>query len=403
MLEKLQSIFSTSYSPSLEHQLNITKHQSQIKNLLKKHPTPLYITDPYIIQDRYTQLKKALTKHWPHQHNIAYSFKTNYSLVKPIKKLGAAAEVVSGHEYQKALKHNFKVSKIILNGPHKPKSLLKLALKNNSLIHIDNFQEINSVTALTQPSSQQPKVGIRINLKPHKNQFGFNIQNKQAHQAINKLYSHSIPIQSLHLHQGSDIDKSSTYQEGALQLAKLANHIYQNFNTKVKYLDIGGGFPAHGFKPLHRNSWHPQPIQTYIKTITQALKQDLNPDLSPTLIVEPGRYLVADSTIFVCQVINKKQTKPQVLTANGAITMLPTLYYRPPITRLFTPKLQAKTSLPVPTTVYGSTCKSDDILLKKPLPPAKPNDLLLFYSTGAYNSNLTPNFIFTPPQTHILN
>lgn len=55
---------------------------------------------------------------------------------------GSWAEVVSGFEYQKAIRNGVPGNLIIFIGPDKSKEDLILAVKNRSLIHIDHFDEL---------------------------------------------------------------------------------------------------------------------------------------------------------------------------------------------------------------------------------------------------------------------
>jgi diaminopimelate decarboxylase len=62
---------------------------------------------------------------------------------------GSWAEVVSGFEYEKALYNNVPGNKIIFNGPDKTDEELIKAAKNQSLIHIDHYDELYSLIRLS--------------------------------------------------------------------------------------------------------------------------------------------------------------------------------------------------------------------------------------------------------------
>jgi FMN phosphatase YigB (HAD superfamily) len=54
---------------------------------------------------------------------------------------GAWAEVVSGFEYEKAIRNGVPGNKILFNGPDKTIAELKQAIENESTIHIDHFEQ----------------------------------------------------------------------------------------------------------------------------------------------------------------------------------------------------------------------------------------------------------------------
>ena len=53
-----------------------------------------------------------------------------------------------------------------------------------------------------------------------------------------------------------------------------------------------------------------------------------------------------------------------------------------------------------PTIVYGASCQEIDILYQGNFPKVSPNDLIIFCCCGAYNQNMTPDFIFRKPETY---
>jgi len=395
--------FPQKSSVDFSYLFSIKKNRHQLLSLLQKHPTPLFISDTTIIKNRFKQLKTLLNKHWSKNHAIAYSFKTNYQAIKSLKKLGAWAETVSEFELSKAQKLGFPNKEVIFNGPYKPNTALKTAINNKVLIHLDNQTELNRLSSLV--NKKKTNVGLRLNPNINDNHFGFSLKSPQTKKAINQIVKHQyLNLISLHCHLGSNISKPSNYLKAAHKLSKLANQLYKNYNLKLKILDLGGGFPSHGPKPFHRLSWKQKSIDQFIKPICQILKKQISYRPLPQLIFEPGRYLVDDSTIFICQIIAQKPSLyKQTLITNGAITMLPLIYYQPPIIKLYSPNLNLIASKTKSTTVYGATCKQDDCLYTGKLPHANINDYLVFYCSGAYNLNLAPEFIFSKPKVLYIN
>jgi len=80
------------------------------------------------------------------RYNLHGHTKTNYldAVWQSISSEGSWAEVVSGSNTERLCQTNVPGDKIIFNGPDKSEDDLKLALKNNSLIHIDHLDELLS-------------------------------------------------------------------------------------------------------------------------------------------------------------------------------------------------------------------------------------------------------------------
>lgn len=383
---------------------SISLNKKKLNKILSSHPTPLFVTDRAIINYQFNSIDQALNQHWGENHAVAYSLKTNYHLIKPIKKLGAWAEVVSDHELKLAYQHQFSPQSIIYNGPLKSKTSLIKSLSHKSIVNVDNFQELNTILSLRN-KIKKIEICLRLNPYKHDYRFGFPIDSQTTLKTVNLIQeTKQIKLVGFHTHLGSDINKLSIYSFAATAIAHFINSLDRELVSSIKYLDIGGGFPSSGLKPYYYKKWQPEPISNYIKIISKIIKPIFSQQNLPKLITEPGRYLTDDSTIFITKIINLKHTpRGQVLTTNGAITMLPLIYYRPQIVKLYSHKLSLKQSFLQKSLVYGSTCKQDDILYQKPLPAAKINDYLIFFCTGAYNLNLSPDFIFNKPKTYFIN
>jgi diaminopimelate decarboxylase len=225
------------------------------------------------------------------------------------------------------------------------------------------------------------------------------LENGQAKFAITSLLGKNIPISSLHLHLGSNLYDPNLYTKSISIVINFIKEIYSNFGIKLKYLDLGGGFPSHGPLPHHLHTRF-QPLESYLKPILSKL-QKLPYTL--TLILEPGRYLVDDATIFISKVIhsNLKDRRQQIII-DSTINQLPLTWTRPNIVATFSPNLIQLKQTITPTTIYGASCQEIDILYQGNFPKVSPNDLIIFYCCGAYNQNMTPDFIFKKPSTYFL-
>jgi diaminopimelate decarboxylase len=382
---------------------NITQGKNKIQELLKTHPTPIFIVDEDIYIDRLEKLTNALKANWG-KYQIAYSFKTNYEFAKLniIKKNDLWIEVVSGNEYQMAKKLKLKSKQIIFNGPYKRDGELIQALKDGALIFIDNFNELTRLLKITRSQNKSFNIGLRINTEvPYLNEsrFGFSIDSDEAKSAIAKINSSkNLKLVGFHIHIGTDIDNPVSYRIAARSLCRFLKTNIPNYQNSIKLLNFGGGFPAQGKAPFGKTNWKPQSINQYIKVITEELEQ-VFPSRKVLLVVEPGRYLVDDATLFLTKVISQKYSQDeQRLITNAAVTMLPLVYYRPQIVKLFDKNLKEKTGSVTNSIVYGATCKEDDILYQDQLPIAETGDYLAYYVVGAYNQNMSSSFIFEKPK-----
>ena len=352
--------------------------------------TPFFYTNIDLIKKRYQELEKSLNSNWSKKHIIAFSFKTNYEVIDKIKKeIDISAEIVSEMEYTMTKEIKFPNSKIIYNGPNKA-NLLKVLSQKDTIVNIDNQSELDKI--IKNKNQIKCQIGIRLNSNLKKSRFGFNMENSEAQKTINLLKKEGVQINGLHIHLGFFTPPKIYHQ-----ISKRIIDLIRQNDLKLKYIDFGGGFPSHGLKPYGFKKYTIPSINEYISQICSPLNifyKD-NPN-KPTLIIEPGRFLVDDSTIFVTKIIHSQNIKnQQTIIVDATNQMLSSVWFRPQIINCLKNKKNQKIS----TIIYGSSCQENDILYQGKLPYLKNNDLVYFYCVGAYNQNMGNNFIFPKPQT----
>ena len=219
-----------------------------VKNLIEKYDSPLFVISERTIRETYHDAKMSFTTRYP-KVQFAWSYKTNYlsAICNIFHQEGSWAEVVSGFEYDKAIKNGVNGKNIIFNGPDKSKKDLELAIKNESLIHIDNLDELYTIIQLSETSSKKPKLAIRVNMDvgiyPVWDRFGFNYENGEAWNALNKiLLNKNLVLVGLHCHIGTFMLDPNAYAVAAAKLSDLSNRIQQKYKHSIKYIDMGGGF-----------------------------------------------------------------------------------------------------------------------------------------------------------------
>lgn len=160
---------------------------------------------------------------------FAWSYKTNYlnAVCKVFHQEGSWGEVVSRFEYDKAVKNGVPTDKIIFNGPDKTDDDLTTAVQNNSPIHIDHLDELYRLTDIATELNKKPRVAIRVNMDtgiyPMWDRFGFNLENGQAWDAINKIMAAGkLNLVGLHCHIGTFMLSANAYHVAATKKADLA-------------------------------------------------------------------------------------------------------------------------------------------------------------------------------------
>lgn len=376
-----------------------------VKDLVKEYGSPLFVISERTIRSIYRKAKKAFTTRYP-KVQFAWSYKTNYlnAVCKVFHQEGSWAEVVSGFEYEKALRNGVPGSKIIFNGPDKTEPDLKKAIENESLIHIDHLDELYSILELTEEVSKRPKVAIRVNMDtgiyPMWDRFGFNYENGQAWDALNKIMrSGKLDLMGLHAHIGTFMLSSNAYAIAAGKLADLAIGLEQKYNHSIKYIDLGGGFPS---KNTLKGSYLPgtdtnPTFDDFAEAIsTSLLNCNFKGQELPTLILETGRALIDEAGYLIGSVIANKRTslgKRNTILDIGVNILFTSFWYDHKIT-----PAQPFTHYTETTQLYGPLCMNIDVIRENiDLPLLNKGDHVVVHHVGAYNMTQWMQFIAMRP------
>jgi diaminopimelate decarboxylase len=346
---------------------------------------------------------------WP-STRIAYSFKTNYDVARTgvFRDMGAFAEVVSAREYTLAETLGYDGGEIIYNGPFKNEESLRAAMADNAFINVNDQRELELVVRLAGSLGRRTPIGIRLSstLGPFgHSRFGFSMENGEAELAVKTiLRSDLVELAGLHSHVYGDTDDEGIHALASRRAAEFARKTVPDFHRTIRIVNMGGGFPANTPKPYSRKSWRPREIGAYVRAITGSLRKVFErSEDAPTLILEPGRYLVNDAVALLTEVVHVlERNGKQLVNTNGSISMVPLTHYRPQLIRAYDRDLKPRPEAPHPTVIYGATCRENDVLFDGEFGRVIPGDFLIHFGVGAYNSSLSPAFIFDPPSMFVL-
>jgi len=372
-----------------------------VKDMISEYGSPVFVISEQTLTDTYQSAHQAFNTRYP-KVQFAWSYKTNYldAICRTYHKLGSWAEVVSGFEYHKALSNGVAGNHIIFNGPDKSDEDLKLAIENKSLIHIDHFDELYTILRLADQLENRPRVAIRVNMNagiyPIWERFGFNFENGDAWNAINRLMlSGKVDFMGLHTHIGTYIMAAWAYGNAAKKLTELAVKIEKKFNHYIKYIDMGGGFAS---KNTLKGAYLPgsdtcPSFDEYAESITTAIiSSDIHPDHMPTLFLETGRALIDDAGYLLGSVLaNKRLTTGRAsMILDIGVNMLFTSFWYDHIVH----PAEETSHYTEDTTLYGPLCMNIDVIRESlPFPTMKKGQNIVISRIGAYNMTQWMQFI----------
>lgn len=374
------------------------------QELLAKFGTPLFIYDFDYIKSRYNALKKEFSGR---KSLICYAVKanSNLSLLKMLANLGAGFDCVSFNEVARALKAGVDPYKIIYSGVGKSDAELISALKAGILyINVESRAELNRLEQIAQNLGVIARISIRVNPnidpKTHpyistglnENKFGVSIDEARKMYLFAKKMPNLNPI-GIHFHIGSQLMDISPIFEAARVVSNFMREL-KAIDIDIKFFDIGGGIGI-----TYKDEIEPNLYQ-YAQGILDALKgQD------ETIVMEPGRFLVGNSGVFLTKVLYEKMhqnrrfvivdgamndiIRPSLYGAHHEICTLGELNFGDKL-NANTPKILREKS---PCDVVGPVCESGDFLGKNVLlPTMQSGEILAIKSAGAYCASMSSNY-----------
>ena len=245
-------------------------------------------------------------------YEICFSIKSNsnQSIIKTFSKLGSGADVVSIGELKRALKAGIPSKKIVFSGVGKTSEEIEYAIKNNILMfNVESISELKKISQVSKDLNIQSNISLRINpdisaggnekISTGKAQDKFGIDWKSTIESYD--FAASLPgikIIGIDFHIGSQINEIKPFEESLDLLVGIICELRKKGHD-IKVFDIGGGL---GVK------YHPKEKPLDIKKYGKLLSEKLG-EIECKIIIEPGRFLTANSAILVTKIIYIKNTE----------------------------------------------------------------------------------------------
>lgn len=366
------------------------------KDLAKKFGTPLYVYSENRIRENARRVKKVLVKYIPH-HELFYAIKANnnLSVLSILRKEGLGADAAGNWEIQLAKKAGFPREKILYSGVFHSDEDLRNGLKAGVAVNVDSLSAAKRLLKFGKP----PIFSMRVNpgisggkikglvFAGNDAKFGENLKN--AIIAFQLAKKAGVKKFGLHMMTGSCVLDAKYFPAATAKLLEFAAEIRRKFGVQFEFIDIGGGLGI-PYQPNEKILDLEKSIAATAKVFMTGVKRfSLG---NPKLMLEPGRYLVADAGILLTQVQTiKKAAKTFVGVDVGMQTLLRPALYGAYHEILLANNLNAKANQKA--SVVGPICENTDQLAKdRLLPKLAEKDLLAILDVGAYGFGMASNY-----------
>ncbi len=374
--------------------------------LASKFGTPVFVTDSERIIYNYNRLYSAFSSHYDKfKINYAVKANNNLSILKLFNYLGSGADCSCPEEIFLAKKMGFSSKDILYTGNYNSNDQLSYALKQKIIINIDSSSILPRLLKLGTPNFISLRINPGIGGGSHSGLvFGgkhtkFGMSRKDAIHAYNLAKKSGVKQFGIHMMTGSSILDSSYFKKATNKLIDIAVEIVEECKISIDFINIGGGFGI-PYKPPEK-SLDIKKVGSDIGKIFNGKKSSkiLN---NPWLFVEPGRYLVADSTILLTNVHSIKSGPEKYVGIDAGMNTLlrPALYgaYHHIVNAS---RLNSRNKEVV--NICGQICENTDILAKnRKLGNIKEGDLLAILNVGAYGFSMSSQYNTRPRAAEVM-
>jgi len=390
--------------------LNTTETALTRDNLLplaRQYAGPVWVYDTSIIRERIAQLRQFDVV------RFAQKACSNIHILRLMHAAGVKVDSVSLGEIERALVADFNAGgdEIVFTAD---------VLDSPTLVRIAALKipvNVGSVDMLQQLGDVSPGHPIWLRVNPgfghghsqKTNTGGENskhgIWHRDLHLALEAIQRHQLQLVGMHMHIGSGVD----YDHLEQVCDAMVNQVV-SFGQDLQAISAGGGLSI----PYHFGE---EAINTaHYFGLWDAARQRVAQYLGHPvkLEIEPGRFLVAESGVLVCQVRAVKQMGSRhfvLVDAGFNDLMRPAMYgsYHH-ISVMAGDGRELDEQHTVESVVAGPLCESGDVFTQleggkvetRALPAVKVGDYLVFHDTGAYGASMSSNYNSRPLLPEVL-
>lgn len=379
-----------------------------VDDIVAKTGTPVYLYDAAIMREQYRRLAAAT----PAAVRVHFSLKANPhpAIASLFAAEGGGAEVASLVELKNALAAGFAPSDILFAGPGKSDEELAFAVRAGiGSINIESATELARVRKLAagRRGEKPVRIAFRVNLDmdvtsptgrvmvggPRK--FGVD-DTALTPLVVEALADPNVEPVGFHCFAGTQITDATILAQVYDTFADWARRFAARCGMeRVATLNFGGGLGvpfADDEKPLDVEK-----IGAAFTRIARRLAKDPR-FVDARLLLEPGRYLAGPGGIYVCRVIDIKESRGRryVITDGGIHHALVPIV----MNKSYPSALVNKMDRPrrFACTVAGPLCSSADQFSREvKLAAPAVGDLLGIFNSGAYGFTAGMSYFLSHP------
>jgi diaminopimelate decarboxylase len=369
--------------------------KDQIKNIIKKHPTPFHIYNEEAIRNNAKKLIKAFSWAPGFKNYFAVKATPNPYILKILSEEGFGADCSSLPELILAEKTGITGESIMFTSNDTPIDEFKNAIKLGAIINLDDISHIDFINKniglpelLCFRFNPGPlKKGNAIIGEPEEAKYGFT--KEQLFKGYKKAKDLGVKRFGLHTMVASNELNPDYFVETANMLFELALEIKEQLGIKLEFVNLGGGIGI-PYKP-EETAIDLEALGEKIRLLYE--KKIVNNDLAPLKIFwECGRMITGPYAYLVTTVLHEKHTYKDYIGVDACMAhlMRPGLYGAYHHITIMGKEEQPSDHI---YDITGSLCENNDkFAINRELQKIDIEDILVIHDTGAHGHAMGFNY-----------
>ena len=396
-------------------------------SLAREHDTPLFVFSEPRVRSNVRRLRLAAER-VNHPVRFFYASKANSTmgLLRVVREAGIDCEVNSGGELFKALRAGFRPEQIIFNGTSKTAAEVDEAIAAGIYsINIDSVYEIELIESRARALGKRARVALRLvpeigtrshlGLQTALMTSKFGITSAEVLEAFRRALRSPelLHVSGIHIHVGSQTPDVEPFAAAFKTMWEHLKAVYEESGHALEHINLGGGIPVNYLRDRSQAQDLPEDEREMLgaqlepadvlSAALQAARDSARTASAEhllervTILLEPGRSVIADAGTLLTTVRNLKQ-RPETgdvwLLTDAGFNLLLSMttynwYYH------LISASRADHPAETPYKVAGPLCDSGDVYFDieregrlpdyRKLPAdVRPGELLALLNTGAY-------------------
>jgi len=376
-----------------------------LEKLARQYGTPLYVYSGGHILERYALFEQAFSSV---PHLVCYAVKANSALaiLRMLSREGCGFDVVSGGELERVLTvDRTAAQRVVFSGVGKTAAEMDLALRSGILIfNVEGEEELDLLSERAAKLRRRARFALRVNpdvftethpyistgMREHK--FGIDIRRARA---VYRKAGKYLEAAGVSVHIGSQIRSADPFGAAAERVVQLVADLRRDGHA-IRSIDLGGGLGVeyHVDKAFDAA----EKVRQYAAAVIPAVAKAGG----LTLLLEPGRFLVAQAGALMARVlyVKKNGAKTFVIVDAAMNDLIRPALYQAHHEIVPVKKSRGRKKI---VDVVGPVCETGDFLARdRELPAVRKGDLVAILDAGAYGMSLASNYNTRPRPAEVL-